>query len=171
MIVAAFTFFFPYSGSGLGSSASNHKALRFLHIGICKRPCASATINICVWPRRPPRWWCLGLPGNRYSFQSWQCSISRQGIRCLEPELWIVERELHWNTGAVLLLIHLHEPHIRTVLGHSGGDKISSGSCIRLSSPLCAICLHWNFLLGDVDSVVQKCQSILICHIGRLGGP
>ena len=63
MIVAAFTFFFPHSGSGLGASASSHKDLRFFHIGICKRPCASATINSCVWALETAMLMTWGLAG------------------------------------------------------------------------------------------------------------
>ena len=68
MIVVAFTFFFPHSGSGLGASASSHKDLRFLHIGICKRPCASATINICVWARETATLMTFGFAGKPVQF-------------------------------------------------------------------------------------------------------
>ena len=63
MILAALTFFFPYSRFGLGLSVSNHKALRSLHIGISNSPCASAIINNWVWALETATLMTWGLAG------------------------------------------------------------------------------------------------------------
>ena len=124
MIVAAFTFFFPHSRFGLGSSASNHKALRSLHIGICKRPCASAIINNCVWALETATLMTWGLAGKPVHGPALTIFNITTGNSL--PCACVIDN----GVGASLNMevaqspIRLHGPRIRTMLEHFEDNRL-----------------------------------------------